>query len=362
VSADAVDAPAWLVCSDAGDAAVIERAVLAGINGWLHAGDALPRPAVLRAAAQFALAARRRDAALRAQRDDARGRLDERKWVERAKGVLMRSGSIDEGEAFKLLRDASMHAQQRVGDVSRAVIDAARIAESINRAGQLRMLSQRLVRLAAQWFGGIDARVAATALEQAQQRVAQSLEALRSLCVGADAEFAAASAAWAALQPLLRRRAASATSLAAADAAAAALLEAAEALTMTLEARGGHRAVQIVNLCGRQRMRAQRIAKDVLLGVLLEGDAAAAARARAEATARDFDATLTALEHAPLSSASIRDGLAAAHNEWLLMQRGIRGVAQAPGRLALVASSERLLEHLEALTAAYETSLQVILG
>ena len=42
-----------------------------------------------------------------------------------------------------------MHSQRRVGQVAQQVIDGARDAEAINRAGQLRMLSQRLVKLTA---------------------------------------------------------------------------------------------------------------------------------------------------------------------------------------------------------------------
>jgi len=42
-----------------------------------------------------------------------------------------------------------MHANLKLGDIARSVVDAAQWAEAINRSGQLRMLSQRLARLAA---------------------------------------------------------------------------------------------------------------------------------------------------------------------------------------------------------------------
>ena len=74
-------------------------------------------------------------------------RFAERKLVDRAKGILMRARQVSEDEAFRVLRAASMHSNQRVGQVSQHVIDAARFAEAVNRAGQLRMLSQRLVKL-----------------------------------------------------------------------------------------------------------------------------------------------------------------------------------------------------------------------
>ena len=73
-------------------------------------------------------------------------KLEERKWVDKAKGILMRPARVSEEEAFKMLRNASMQGNQRVGQVSRR--DRRRPhAEAINRAGQQRMLSQRLVKL-----------------------------------------------------------------------------------------------------------------------------------------------------------------------------------------------------------------------
>ena len=62
------------------------------------------------------------------------------------RAMLMRARQIPEDEAFRMLRVASMHANLRVGQVSQQVIDAARFAEAINRAGQLRMLAQQAVK------------------------------------------------------------------------------------------------------------------------------------------------------------------------------------------------------------------------
>ena len=51
-------------------------------------------------------------------------------------------------EAFAILRSASMQGQRRVGEVSQQLISTAGQADAINRAGQLCMLSQCLVKLA----------------------------------------------------------------------------------------------------------------------------------------------------------------------------------------------------------------------
>ena len=74
----------------------------------------------------------------------AGAQLGQRKWVDRAKVLLMRHRQLNEDDAFALLRAASRQAGMRVGRVSRRVIQAARSAESVNLAGQLRRLSLRL--------------------------------------------------------------------------------------------------------------------------------------------------------------------------------------------------------------------------
>nr|WP_321983550.1 ANTAR domain-containing protein [uncultured Lichenicoccus sp.] len=73
-------------------------------------------------------------------------RFDERKLVDRAKGILIGARQLREEEAFRALRGAAMVSKQRIGQVSRVVIDSAHSAEAVNRAGQLRLLSQRIVK------------------------------------------------------------------------------------------------------------------------------------------------------------------------------------------------------------------------
>jgi AmiR/NasT family two-component response regulator len=340
--------------ADASDAA-LERALDVGVHAWVVDGYA---PHRLDAVLRLARARARRDAATRAALERSREQLDERKTIERAKGVLMSARRIGEDEAFKLLRGASMHAQLRVAEMSRAVVEAAQRADAINRAGQLRMLSQRIVKLLAQRSARIDVRSAAALLAQSRERVLATLAHLHGVgaALNAAAELSDVNAAWHALEPALDTPAAR-TDLAAADGAAATLLEAAERLVAAIEAGSGVRSVHIVNLCGRQRMRAQRIVKLALLAPAAREGAAPIEREIAE-----FEHALDELERAPLTSPDVRAGLLAAREEWLRLLRGLHEAGQTQGRTAMAHSSERLLDHFEALTAAYETSLQVIMN
>jgi nitrate/nitrite-specific signal transduction histidine kinase len=271
---------------------------------------------------------------------------------------------MGEDEAFRMLRSAAMHANLRVGEISRSVIEASQWADGINRAGQLRMLSQRLVKLAAQRLLGVDARRARTLQHQATQRMRDNLGHLASLVpvqkgpTDLQAALSTVTQAWEVLHAALEQRQSPSTLLEA-DAHAATLLAAAETFTGALEAHGARRALHIVNLCGRQRMRIQRLAKEALLTALPDQVA------RVQEVGHlldDFEAALLELERAPLSTPDTRTLLGQARDEWLRLLRGLRTADGDEGRSALAGSADALLELFDRLTDAYEHSLQVLMA
>lgn len=310
----------------------------------------------LRAALVWSRACHARQAALRDELAQARAQLDERKWLDRAKGLLMAARGMAEDEAFKLLRGAAMHANLRLVEVSRSVVDAARWAESLNRAGQLRMLSQRLLALGAQRLAQVDGAQARSLQTHAVRRVQHNLDHLAALDLAADAAaaLAATRAAWSAFRSMLGARLQLAN-LRAADAGAETLLAAADRLTGALEAHGGRRALAIVNLCGSQRMRAQRLVKDALLCALLDPVAATSVLLR---TSADYEQVQRQIEAVPLSSPEIRAALDAVQAGWLTLQRALRATDLA----AVVGAGEQLLQAVDRLTDHYEHSLQVLMS
>jgi two-component system, response regulator / RNA-binding antiterminator len=56
---------------------------------------------------------------------EAERKLDDRKLIERAKGMLMRSRGLDEERAYKLLRKLAMDRQLKLGEVAQKLVDAA---------------------------------------------------------------------------------------------------------------------------------------------------------------------------------------------------------------------------------------------
>lgn len=348
---------AVLVVTDDESPAWMEQAVRLGVGAWVVRGAPAARWAPLMALAQ------RRHAWLRAQQAEMarlRAQLDERKWVDRAKGLLMRDNALSEEQAFQLLRTASMHANLRVGEVSRGVIEAAQSAGAINRSGLLRMLSQRIARARLQLRLGLEVHVARETLAQSRERADSAFAHLLALPLGEALGTLRAQAlqAWEALKPLLDDESVPLSEL---DARAEALLDGADRLTRALEDASGRRSLQMVNLCGRQRMLAQRLAKQALM-VAAGVDSPVQAPGALAHTMHEFEQALETLEQAPASGEGLRAGLAAARAHWVRLCDGTRAAHTRAGGLAVARESEALVEEFDHLTERYERSMQVLMA
>lgn len=87
--------------------------------------DGLPKP--MRSILDVIEAQSRRIDDINSQLESARAALTERKIVERAKGVLMRSRRLSEKDAFTLLRHTAMSQNKRVFEVAEAILSMADI-------------------------------------------------------------------------------------------------------------------------------------------------------------------------------------------------------------------------------------------
>lgn len=92
---------------------------------WYGVGDGFPKP--IHPILDVVEAQSRRIEDMNSQLESARTALNERKAVERAKGILMRSRRLSESEAYTLLRRTAMAQNKRIIDVAQAVIDMADI-------------------------------------------------------------------------------------------------------------------------------------------------------------------------------------------------------------------------------------------
>ena len=100
----------------------IRDAVRAGVSAYVV--DGLD-PARLKTIVDVAVARFENFQTLRAQLAVAEGRLAERKLVERAKGLLMKSRNLDEEAAYSTLRKMAMDRKLKLSEVAQRIIDAA---------------------------------------------------------------------------------------------------------------------------------------------------------------------------------------------------------------------------------------------
>lgn len=343
------------------DAAKIERALRSGIHAYVVNGYGLNR---LRSVLHLAQARFQSERALRDELAEVSQRFDERKLVDRAKGILMRARQVSEEEAFRVLRTASMHSNRRVGQVSQQVIAAAHYADAVNRAGKLRMLAQRLVKLCALRLAAPasapDSALLADSIAQTDANIVALARSLSKATFGDLLE--AVEAAWPPLRSLVAAANLPASQLVELDRLAEHLLLQADQLTRHLETAGLVTTLHVINVSGRQRMWSQRFAKQALLGLLLTGDPARRARDDLDATVTAFEQAMDYLRAIPLSTREIRESLDAADAAWTALVQASKQVRSAAGLQALSESSEALLALFERLTDQYERSMQVLMG
>jgi hypothetical protein len=75
----------------------------------------------------------RRLQAMADELETVRSALNERKLIERAKGVLMAHRHVTEEEAYRSLRQMAMNQKRRVADVAEAVLAMAEVLPGANR-------------------------------------------------------------------------------------------------------------------------------------------------------------------------------------------------------------------------------------
>ena len=359
-----------LVFTDSLGLAQVGLAPAASVHAYVADGYA---PHRLLALVAVARARHQHESALRAALADAANLLDERKVVDRAKTILMRARQLSDDDAFRLLRTASMHSNQRLADVSQHIIHSAHFADGVNRAGQLRMLSQRLVKLQAiqLLLNNKPQPMLNTALQDSLQRIDANLALLAKSF--SHPEIAAlvkrAGLTWASLKRMLKRLP-KAQDMGAVDALAESLLADAERLTSLLESTGSAQPLQVLNLAGRQRMLSQRFAKYALLHALTgdasghaSGDGVGRGDSPVMREARDgFEKAQHYLNNIPLSTPAIGQLLASAKLDWQRLLAGALQAHHAAGQQQIFTASEDLLTVFEQLSATYETSMQMLMG
>ena len=340
------------------DAGNIALATRSGVHAYVVNGYSQNR---LRSVLHLAQARFSHEELIRAELTEVNQRFAERKLVDRAKGILMGARQLREEEAYRALRSAAMHRMQRIGQVSQQVIDSARYAEAINRAGQLRMLSQRLMKLYALTCGKVRADETRGLFNDSIGLVDGNLAILaRSLSKPTFGDLLeAVLAPWKPLRAALEAPAL-ASRLQEVDRLADRMLLRAEQLTANLEIVGFAAALHVINVAGRQRMLSQRLAKAALMSMLLTGKAAASARETMAAARAELVEGFAYLSNMPLSNAEIGGELAQVAQVWERFQAALEQLDTFTGREGVAILSEVLLAHFDRLTDQLERGMQAL--
>lgn len=110
--------------TDDADTTGVRDAVAAGVSAYVVAGLA---PQRIRPILDVAMARFAHEQALRAELADAKTELQDRKTIDRAKGLLMQRQGLSEQAAYEKLRKTAMDKGLRLGEVARRMLDMAEL-------------------------------------------------------------------------------------------------------------------------------------------------------------------------------------------------------------------------------------------
>jgi response regulator NasT len=107
---------------DRSDQAAIEAAVDAGVSAYVVDGLKQERvkPILDMAISRFNAFSR-----MTRELEEARSELENRKLVDRAKGILMTTRGLSEADAYALMRKAAMNQNRKISEIAQSLITAA---------------------------------------------------------------------------------------------------------------------------------------------------------------------------------------------------------------------------------------------
>jgi response regulator NasT len=109
---------------DQSDAASIEAAVDAGVSAYIVGGLRKER---IKNILDLCISRFNAFARLQDELDRARTALEDRKVIDRAKGILMKAKNLNEEEAYALLRRTAMNEKKKIAEVAQSVVTAAEL-------------------------------------------------------------------------------------------------------------------------------------------------------------------------------------------------------------------------------------------
>lgn len=229
-------------------------------------------------------------------------------------------------------------------------------AHAINRAGELRMLSQRIVKAYTQIGLKVQPSESHDILEQSLARFEANLNTLTNYArhqnlPDVQFELMKLETQWKKMRGHLNNEP---TRQSAHDLSRASdhVLDTAELLTMVVENHSDNPVAHYVNLAGRQRMLSQRISKAYML--VSWGNSSSEIRQTGTSASHEFIGAMQVLKNNPGNTPEVRQELEELELRWNWLQVAQATEGAQSYRLIAAEASEALLRSAQRLTELYE--------
>lgn len=110
--------------AEKGETAIIKKAVKAGVGAFIVDGLTARK---IRPVIELSIERFKEIRSLQTELVETRNRLEERKIVEKAKGILMQRKNVSEDMAYKSLRKLAMEQNKKLVDVARSTIELSEL-------------------------------------------------------------------------------------------------------------------------------------------------------------------------------------------------------------------------------------------
>lgn len=232
----------------------------------------------------------------------------------------------------------------------------ADVNEAINKAGRMRMLSQRMAKLYCQMGLGVLPDKARQLLTASMKLYREHLVELKAYAPHADirATYEELEQVWREYEKLLNVMPSQANVRQIASINEDAL-RIAHLATTQLELHAGTSVGRLINISGRQRMLSQRMAKFYMFRQW--GITSPEMEKEARLAQREFVSALQALNQAPENNDKIKGVLELAGTQWLFFEQALRQQATG-GKTStdaehVATTSERILQVMDRITGLY---------
>ena len=109
---------------DQSDSAMINAAIDAGVSAYVVDGLRKER---VKSILDMTISRFNAFARLRAELDEAKSQIEDRKVIDRAKGILMKARNIPAAQAYTMMRKVAMNENRRIAEIARSIITASEL-------------------------------------------------------------------------------------------------------------------------------------------------------------------------------------------------------------------------------------------